>query len=172
MPKNKSGYYDVAIVGGGLAGLTFACVLGHYGFSVICVDRDRVDLQILESFDGRTTAVSYGSQKMLDAAGIWDALAPDACPIADIDIQDGGAPFTLQFLSRDVDGHPFGWILENRLIRLALLKKIKTLKSVTHIDGASVADLDITPDIVTVHLENGTHHTASLLVGADGRGSF
>ena len=99
--------YDIAIIGGGLAGMTLAGLLGDFGLSVACIDREDPQRQI--KADARTTAVSYGSRKILDEAGIWADLEPEACPIDDIRILDGSSPVLLNFLKGRGRGQKF-WL--------------------------------------------------------------
>ncbi len=158
-------------MGGGVAGLTLATILAGSGVPVAVIDRDDPEQQADESFDGRTMAISYGSRKVLEAAGIWKNLEQLACPIRDIRILDGGSPVLLNFLSDEVENRSFGWILEIRHIRKALFERVRDLESARHIAPAAVRDFT-KEDLVTVHLDNSEDITALLIVGADGRGSF
>lgn len=166
----------VLIVGGGLAGLTLAARLGRIGLSVIVVDRETRKALAAVPFDGRTTAISYGSQLVLDAAGLWQTLQKDAEPILDIRIADDRQPLFLHFDHREMadesGGAPFGHIVENRLIRLAQFASLDELTSVTHLAPATVTEIDRSPDNVTATLEDGRHIKAEIVVGADGRGSL
>ncbi len=171
-PGPGAGLYDVAVIGGGLAGLTMTALLGAQGMPVCCIDRAPPPETLHETFDGRTTAVSWGSQKVLAAAGVWDALAREACPINTIQITDGDSPVLLDFDSEAVGNEPFGWILENRLIRKALHERLAALDTARLIAPAAVEDFTVDAEQVTVKLEEGRQIRARLVIGADGRGSF
>ncbi len=172
MKNNDCDETDIAIIGGGLAGLTLAALLGQRHINAICIDRAPPALTLTESFDGRTTAISYGSQKLLAAAGVWDMLLPHACPIEQIDILDGGSPVLLSFSSQEVEGRKFGWIVENRILRHILHKVIASCPTVSYRAPAIVDDFERDNDAITVRLADGGRITARLVVGADGRGSF
>jgi 2-octaprenyl-6-methoxyphenol hydroxylase len=163
---------DAIIIGGGLSGATMAALLGTHGFNVICIDRDSPATHLNDSFDGRTTAISWGSQKVLESAGAWMELKKNACPIRTIDILDGGSPVLLRFAAEEVGNRSFGWIIENRLIRDALFRRMQELKTVRHIAPAAVGSLDRRDDAVHVTLEDGQTFSAPLLIGADGRNSY
>lgn len=172
-PKKKTLQADVLIVGGGLSGLTLAAVLGQAGVDVVVVDKDAPPAQMTERYDGRTTAISYASHKVLQAAGVWDAMAKDGEPILDIRVADGNSSFFLHFsAAEDSRGAPFGWIIENRLLRKFLFEHVKRLKkTVRHLAPVRVKEFFSNDFCAGVLLEDGTKITAPLLVGADGRGS-
>ena len=167
MKKSKN-TYDVIIVGGGLSGLSLACLLGKQGIKTACIDQADPKAQMQ---DMRTTAISYGSSKILDRAGIWQSMLKQANPIEDIQILDGDSPLLLQFLSGEVQDRAFGWIVENADLRKILMKAVKGLKTVTHLAPMKVAGFDVTEDTATATLENGEVLSAQLILGADGRQS-
>ncbi|MCS5597768.1 MAG: UbiH/UbiF/VisC/COQ6 family ubiquinone biosynthesis hydroxylase [Alphaproteobacteria bacterium] len=162
----------VAIIGGGQSGLTLASILGRNNVPTICVDRDPPALHISENFDLRTTAISYGSAQVLKAAGVWDTLLAEACAIKDIDILDSDSPVLLKFLIDDVQKDAFGWIINNRDMRIALQQKITTHDQTAHIAPDQATDFTAHNDYIEITLASGTIIHADILVGADGRTSF
>ncbi len=164
---------SVIIIGGGLSGLTMAALLGEAGIDCVCIDRDPPASQMTQKYDGRTTAISYASSLVLKAAGVWERLLPDCEPILDIRVADGASPLFLHFASdADGDGHPFGWIIENGLLRQRLFENVKRLKKhVRHLAPAEVKSFHRTDAAAGVTLADGTKISAPLLIGADGRGS-
>ena len=166
---NKTKIHDVAIIGGGLAGLTLACLLGQARVETVCIDQAPAGAT---SNDLRTTAVSYGSRQILERAGIWGKVAESACPIDDIRILDGGSSLLLNFLSAEVEDKSFGWIVLNSDLRGAMISVIKTLPSVSHLLAAKVKDFARSENHMNVILENGDTLRARLVIGADGRHSF
>lgn len=170
--ENPDVRYDVIVVGGGLAGLSLTALLAKDGVRVLCLDRDPPQEQLKETFDGRTTAVSWGSRKILDAAGIWGAVADEGCAIETIHIMDGGGPVLLEFPCAETGGRPFGWIVENRLLRRTMLDRVRSLDTATHIAPAAVSDFSVDDDEACVLLDDGRRFAAQLVIGADGRFSF
>jgi 2-octaprenyl-6-methoxyphenol hydroxylase len=166
--------FDIAVIGGGLAGLTQSLMLAQGGFSVICFDRDNPAEN--RPIDARTTAISYGSHLVLQKAGIWQDLLPNACPIQDIQILDGNSPVLLDFdvgeVKDDIRENAFGWIIENHFIKSALLNAIKKQKTLNHITGHAVKDFKQDNETLTVELDNNETYKTSLVIGADGRQSF
>lgn len=162
---------DVIIVGGGLSGLTLAALLGSKNISTICIDREKIPDTTAGTYDLRTTAISYASHLVMKDAGVWPLLAEDRCPIKDIRILDGQSPVLLNFLSEDVGDQPFGWIVNNLDLRLALHQRVTSLKSVRHMAGVAVKGFSVLGDHAVVTLDDGTQLTAQLIIGADGKNS-
>lgn len=163
---------DIVVAGGGPAGLMLTVLLAAAGFSVACVDREDPKAQKDPAFDGRAIAVSYGSRKVFEAAGLWDALAPRACPIETIHITDGDSPVLLEFGSGEAGGRTLGWICEIGQIRRALFARVAGLKKAVHIAPAAIAGYEREDGAVAAILEDGRRVRAKLVAGADGRGSF
>lgn len=169
----KTLHTSVLIIGGGLAGLTLAGVLGEAGIDCVCIDRDPPIDQLKQKYDGRTTAVSYASHLVLQSAGVWKEVLPHAEPILDIRVADGASPLYLHFASdEDGNGKPFGWIVENIILRHILFKNLQRLKKhVTHLAPADIKKFVRNKTNVGVVLKDGRTVTAPLMIGADGRGS-
>src|SRR3954454_12511655 len=109
---------DVIIFGGGLVGLALAAALDSSGVSAIVVDPADPDLRKDAAFDGRTSAVSSSSMRMLEAIGVAAHLPEPGCPIRQIAVADGLQPGGLHF--EPDDDEPLGWMHENRNLRAAL----------------------------------------------------
>jgi 2-octaprenyl-6-methoxyphenol hydroxylase len=173
MSSNKANKTaDVIIVGGGLAGLSLTALLATYDVNVICIDRDAPQTQQKTAYDGRTTAVSFGSRKILKAAGVWNDIAPQTCPINTIHISDGDSPVLLEFSNEEVEGEAFGWIAENSFLRQKIYQRVMALPTATHIAPATVKDFKVHENHAEVILEDDQILSAPLVIGADGRNSF
>ncbi|HEV8389362.1 MAG TPA: UbiH/UbiF/VisC/COQ6 family ubiquinone biosynthesis hydroxylase [Dongiaceae bacterium] len=66
---------------------------------------------------------------------------------------------------------PFGYIVENRVTRIALLARAKECANLTHLAPRLVTALDLTSEAARVTLDNGRGLTARLVVAADGKQS-
>jgi 2-octaprenyl-6-methoxyphenol hydroxylase len=70
---------DILIAGGGVAGLTAAATLAADGFSVLCVDPvPPVTEAGAEGSDLRSTAFLMPAVCLLERAGLWARLSPEA----------------------------------------------------------------------------------------------
>ena len=88
---------DILILGGGLVGVTLAVALERHGVTSIVVDAAEPASQIAPAFDGRATAVSSSSWRMLEAVGVGAHLQGFGCPIRSIRVSDGLLPGALTF---------------------------------------------------------------------------
>lgn len=160
---------DAIIFGGGLVGLALASALDSSGLSAIVVDpadpRPRTDA----SFDGRTSAVSSSSMRMLETIGVADHLAEGGCPIFRIAVADGLNPGGLHF--DPDDGDALGFMHENRHLRAALQARAEAGKNVWLLWKSRVTGVERGDSGVVVALEDGRKLFAPLLIGADGRHS-
>lgn len=170
--KSKHHNYDVIIAGGGLAGLTMAARLGSAGLHVYVVEREAASTMTQTTFDGRTTALAYGSTRILESCGVWEAIKDNACPIDDIRVADQRSTLTLDFESSATGDVAFGYIVENTLLRSVLFKRIAALKNITLACPVTIEDIHYHTDAVTLDLSNGTYATGRLLIAADGKHSF
>ncbi len=163
---------DILIIGGGLSGLTLAAVLGEAGAEVIVADREKPVTQLGETYDGRTTAISYASHQVMKAAGVWELIETDCEPILDIRVADGNAPLFLHFATdADANGAPFGWIIENNILRRRLFENLKRFDNVTHLAPVEIAEFFNETGHSGIVLKDGRTCAAPLLIGADGRAS-
>ena len=160
---------DAIIFGGGLVGLALASALDSSGVSTILVDPADPSQHRDAAFDGRTSAVSSSSMRMLDAIGVAGHLAEPGCPIQRIAVADGLEPGGLHFDSDDEE--PLGFMHENRYLRAALQARAETGKNIWLMWKSRVASVDRNEAGVIVSLEDGRKLHAPLLVGADGRNS-
>lgn len=164
--------FDVAIIGGGMVGLTAAIGLACHGFDVAVVDKSpKGDLTAVE-YDGRSSALAYATCRMLDALGIWKHMEPFSQPINEIRVSDGPSLMHLHFDHKALGDSPLGHMVENRHTRLALYQRVEELENIHLFLEESVSSIDCTPDSATIQLAGGIEISAQLLLGADGRGSM
>jgi 2-octaprenyl-6-methoxyphenol hydroxylase len=160
---------DVIIFGGGMIGLALAAALDSSDLSAIVVDPADPQPRGSAAFDGRTSAVSSSSMRMLETIGVTAMLAEPGCPIRRIAVADGLASGGLHFDAEDDE--PLGWMHENRNLRNALHARAEAGKNSWLLWKSRVAGVDRGEQGVTVALEDGRKLSAPLLIAADGRNS-
>lgn len=160
---------DVIIFGGGLVGLALAAALDANGLSAIVIDPADPKPRTDSAFDGRTSAVSSSSMKMMEAIGVAALLPEPGCPIWRIAVADGLKPGGLHF--DPDDGDPLGFMNENRNLRAGLQERAAAGKNIDLRWGSRVRRADRTDHGVEVELDDGSVVRAPLLIAADGRNS-
>jgi len=163
---------DVLIIGGGLVGGLTAAALARGGVDVVVVDADDPETLLNADYDGRCSAIARSVYNAFVALDLWDHMEPEAGIIEDIRVTDGKSPLFLHFDSLDLVGVPFGYMLENRTIRKALLKTLPEMDRATYLAPKRVTKLDRSPSEVNACLDDDTTIKAKLVIGADGRGSW
>ncbi len=161
-------HFEVAVVGGGLAGSVAALAIARAGRRVVLVARSSA------ARDGRTTALMDQSIRFLERLGIWESIAPSAAALSIMQILDGTkrllrAP-PAQFRAQDVGLPAFGYNIPNGPLGEALHAALGAEPNVTQVEQ-SVVTLDYSADRVAITLLDGSTVTADFAVGADGRQS-
>ena len=160
---------DVIIFGGGLVGLALASALDSSGISAILVDPADPGERKSATFDGRTSAVSSSSMRMLETIGVTQHLPMAGCPIHTIQVADGLQPGGLAF--EPDDDEPLGVMHENRHLRAALLARAEAGKNIWLLWKSVAKTVERGPHGVVVSLEDGRKLSAPLLAAVDGRNS-
>ena len=94
---------EVLIAGGGLIGLLLGTACASAGLEVAIVDPTDPAALLNERFDGRCSAIAYGSRRVLEALGLWSEIAAGAEPIVEIRVADDQAPLFLHYDHRQLE---------------------------------------------------------------------
>lgn len=158
---------DVAIAGGGMVGMSLAAALAQLPLDVVVIEPVAADSEAQPSFDSRTTALSSGSRRVLEAIGAWSAIAGQATPIRRIHVSERGV-FGTATLTADEQGVPsLGYTIENRLLGKALRERVAAFPRL-RVCNARVVELEPGKDVIRLRTDAGETHEARLVVAADG----
>ncbi|HWT08970.1 MAG TPA: FAD-dependent monooxygenase, partial [Roseomonas sp.] len=172
---NTSLETEVCILGAGPVGATLAAALAAGGVRTAVVDAAPLPPMEMPAFDGRAYAIAATSRRLLDAAGVWDRLPEEPCPIHGIRVADGrpgerASPLSLHFDHAELAGEPFGWMVEARALRVALNARLPLLPDLSVFAPATAA-VERSAEGVVIRLSSGQQIRARLVVGAEGRNS-
>lgn len=179
--KRDSAATEVLISGGGMVGLTLGIALAGAGVDVAILEPADPATATDAAFDGRSSAIARGTQRILAVLGIWPGMAAAAEPILDIRVSDGriGAAASRLFLHYGRDelaeetDEPLGYIVENRAVRTALHARVAEMPTLRLITPGRLAHLERGTGAVpaVADLADGQRLRARLVVAAEGRGS-
>jgi 2-octaprenyl-6-methoxyphenol hydroxylase len=157
---------QVAVVGGGPAGLVAAIALATAGVDTLLIAPPAEP-------DHRTTALLAGSVTALETLGVWPACVAHAAPLRKIRLIDATqrlirAPEVI-FAAAEIGLDAFGHNIENRHLIAALEAHVTALK-LSRIAGAALS-VASDPGGVTIKYAGGEARV-KLVIGADGRRSL
>ena len=167
---------ELVIAGGGLNGMLLAVACAGAGLSTIVIDRQDPAAMTGDCFDGRTSAIAYGSRLVFDGIGLWPAIEGEAESIREIRVADDGSPLFLHYDHRELapgttTNIPLGYIVENRVLRRALFDQAATFPSLRLFAPRAVASMDASEGGATVSLADGSRLRTRLVAAADGQNS-
>ena len=171
----KARHRDIVIAGGGTAGLAAALALRKAApeLTVTVVDiRAFKTMPGNEPADQRASAIAAAARRMLEALGVWTAVAGKAQPIVSMEVTDSktgdaARPVFLTFEGSVEEGEPFAHMVPNGVLLGALARAAKAA-GVEMIAPDSVDGFDVLPERVEITLGSGGTIHARLLVAADG----
>jgi 2-octaprenyl-6-methoxyphenol hydroxylase len=163
---------ELVIAGGGLTGLLLGVACARAGLAVAIVDRHEPAAMLGEQFDGRTSAIAYGSRNVIEAIGLWADIVADAQPILEIRVADDRSRLFLHYDHRELEaGAPLGYIVENSVLRRRLIECISSIPNLHFLTPIEVSSVSASPHGVTATLSDGRQIRARLVAAADGAGS-
>ena len=161
--------YDVAVIGGGPAGLAAAIALAETGAKTALIARRA------PYADNRTTALLGGSVDFLERLGVWRHCGEHAAALQGMRLVDDTGRLIrapeVRFSSHEIGLEAFGYNIENRTLMLALEARTAEFSGLTRLDDEAEA-IDSQQSEVIIRTRLGQVVSARLVVGADGRQSL
>lgn len=161
---------DVLIAGGGLVGASLAAALAPLPLKLGVVEAVPFGKAGQPSYDDRVTALSLGSQRILEHLGVWAMLADEATPIQAVHVSERGRFAKTRLHAEELGVGALGYVLPNRAIGAALTGFLAQQPNLTMLAPAKVTAVNLQPQhaVVTVASEGEREVTARLLIAADG----
>ncbi len=167
--------FDVVVIGGGMVGASLALALGRAGMCVALVEQQALKVSTLsldDPWQPRVSALNEASVRWFEYLGVWQGMvAQRVCPYTHMTVWDGEGTgqieFDAQAIALSSSGAPLGYIVENEVIRSALLHQLADSTVQCFADQTRL-EYRLSGQGGDVMLANGEVLQAPLLVAADG----
>lgn len=164
---------DVCVIGNGAIGKTAALGFAQAGRRVTLLGATSGGTSDNTQWDQRVYAINPAARSLLGRLKVWDAL--DAARIAVVDAMvvkgDGNRAGELGFDAYGAHADALAWIVEDRNLNQALDAALRFAPNLTVLPRRATR-LALQPDQAAITLDDDTHLTADLVIGADGAHSW
>ncbi|MGB3199528.1 MAG: FAD-dependent hydroxylase [Nodosilinea sp.] len=162
---------DVAIVGGGIVGLTLAAALAPSGLRVAVIEA-----QTAAAAAGRQRAYAFSltSADIFKGLGLWPQIGPQICHFDQVQLSDGDYPRVVQFLPADLNTDAVYYGAEHGVLMAALQGAIAASPTIHHLCCAQLGEIHARGEGVVAEVstpEGMVRVRSPLMVAADGKGS-
>lgn len=162
--------YDITIIGGGPAGLSFARSIANSGLRIAIIEKQTREQLAKPEFDGRDIALTHQSVRILQELGVWARLKACERPgIKEARVLNGTSPYALSFDARTDGVEALGYLVSNHVIRKALYDEVQTLENVDIFPEIAVTAVTTNADSAAIVLSDGQEMKSRLIVAADSR---
>lgn len=170
---------DIAIIGGGMVGASLAIALARACPELRVTVLEAVDMPTAgaesgfqPSYDGRSTAFSYGTRLIYEQLGLWELLRQHVTPIERIHVSDRGQFGVTRLQARDYRLEALGYVVPNQWMGQVLWTGLRQYSNIQFRCPIRVARVRHEEQGVALELESaaGDKRTlrAQLAVLADG----
>lgn len=165
---------DVAVAGGGPAGLAAALAMARQGLSVALVDKRK--LVPGSHDDGRTAALMQPSLARLTALGVWPTSGLAPAPLRGLRIINaasalGARGADVTFWARDLGLDAFGYNFPITTLVDMLQQHVRDNEAIRIVDGAGVLAFSRAASKATLALDDGNTIRCALVIATDGKAS-
>ncbi|AMJ95490.1 2-octaprenylphenol hydroxylase [Alteromonas stellipolaris] len=169
-------HVDIAIVGGGIVGLTLAAALKDAPCRIAIINKGAIDQPLGDKPGARVSAINQANINALKKADVWQHIDESrANPYNAMHVWDKDSFGDIHFAGNNTGGElesdTLGVIIENQALINGLAHSVLKQDNVVVID-TTIERVLSSPQQNMLMLENGDALSCRLLVGADGANSF
>ncbi len=163
---------DVVIFGGGIVGLTLAAALLKTDLRIVVIEPNSTNMLLSDIPDVRVSALNRASEHVFQHLSVWDGIVQRRCATYhNMKVWEKDSFGSIQFQAQKIGQANLGHIVENRVIQLALLDRLRQESQVTFLSDACQT-IAFGEQESWITLNSGQALTAKLVVGADGANSW
>ncbi len=165
-------HVDIAIVGGGIVGLTLAAALKNSDLNLAIIDKTPCYQALSDKPTARVSAINQANIKALHRYDIWPYLQQDrANPYTAMHVWDRDSFGDIHFSCDEMGSDALGVIVENQALVNALAQAVEAQPNVQVVTAGIDRVLSGVSQTMLM-LDNDNVLSCRLLVGADGAHSF
>ena len=160
--------YDLAIVGGGIVGVTLACGLKNSPLKVVLIEPQPKAVAIRRR---QAYALTLQTGRILQGIGVWDEILPKITTFDQISLSDSDHPNVVHFQPEDLGTEGLGYVGEHSVILAAMHDFLDSCENVSWLCPSQVVNVDYQPDFAEIEVEaEGNTQTlrTQLVIAADG----
>ncbi|MGL5251246.1 MAG: FAD-dependent monooxygenase [Enterovibrio sp.] len=165
---------DVVILGAGMVGLTLAAALAESSLQVVVIEPQlHSPLAPDAPPDIHVCAINRASERILTRVGAWQNLpAQRLASFAQIHVWEQDSFAQIDFHAQAIGESNLGYVVENTVLKQALLEKLANFANVRLLCPDAAQDLLVREHEAWLTLNSGATLCAKLVVGADGANSW
>ena len=165
-------HVDIAIIGGGIVGLTLAAALKDAPCSIAVINKHPLVVPLLDTPSPRVSAINQANIEALDSLGVWQFVQQDRVnPYKAMHVWDKDSFGDIHFSCDEMGSDTLGVIVENQALVNALAQAVEAQSNVQLVT-AGIDRVLAGPNQTMLMLDNDDVLSCRLLVGADGANSF
>ena len=170
--RRRAPEFDVAVVGGGMAGAAAALALARSGFATALLDaRQPTAWNVDDEVDLRVVGLAPSSIALLQELGVWTSIRDARCSrYTHMHVWDAENGAAIDFDATEVGSDVLGCIVENSLVQWQLWNALAGA-GVRISCPAQVLGMQADQDRISLQLEDGGTLSARVVVAADGAAS-
>lgn len=162
-------HYEVIVIGGGVVGLTAALAAAQRGFATALIDAGNFTKN--DKPDLRVYAINHASQALWQQLGVWPLLDKHRIsPYQRMHVWDAANGAAIDFDARMNARDKLGLIIEETVIKNALLEAINQHDHISLLPQQHITDIDQQQDYIAVASGEKTVQ-GQLVIIADGANS-
>ena len=163
--------YDIAVIGGGLAGAGLACALAFEPAAIALVEQTQAPDDSSRDEDARGIALSLSSRKLLDGIGLWSKLEPSVCPVERVHVSTRGRFGCVRMSAEMLGVDALGFVARAHELGRTLSGEMAGHANIDMFCPATAVAIDRDPHSVSVRISQAGEDSVlkcKLLVIADG----
>lgn len=166
----KRAELPIVIAGGGVVGLTAACLLAEAKIPVLLLETKSAPIPwSSDVMDVRVVALTRASQHLLQGIGVWPGIAQRRiAAYRYMQVWDGEGTGAIRFSADEIGDTDLGHIVELSAMETSLIERLQQYSHASLRYGVSVREFTTQADKTTVTLSDDSRLSTRLLIAADG----